>query len=726
MTPLANKFRVAIYDDFLDSYAKIPRSQQKKVSKFLRKFRANPTDRSIDYESISTFRDPNLRTVRIDKAYRAIVLKPAQGNLYVLLWVDHHDEAHAWAKNKKWKIHPGTGAIQVLSAEPVTVPAPEASDATSANEDEQGSAAAIVEAPLTPLFEAHSDEDLVSLGIFEELLPTVRELLTQDQLAAIGRSLPESVFEALSFLSMGETLADVRDYLGLGQSDSQVDVEDFEAALDNATTQRHFRVVADDAELEAMLDEPLATWRTYLHPNQRRYVLAHYNGPARVLGGAGTGKTVVAMHRAKHLLSNVFTADSDRILFTTFTTNLAEDIRGNLASLCSPLQMRRIEVTPIDEWVARFLRGQGYTYRMAYWNDNSEAKRLWEKALSERGENSFDDDFYREEWDSVVKPAGCTSFEEYKRAPRVGRGSRLSRAQRREIWRVFEDYRNLLEAKSLREPEDAMRDGAEILKKQGQGRPPYRAIIVDEAQDMSTAAFELIRSIIPVQSPNDIFIVGDGHQRIYRRRVVLKHAGVHIVGRASKLYINYRTTDEIRKFAMSVLYDQPVDDLDGGRDTNDKYLSLMHGVKPDVRHFDTAGEEEAAIVSYLREREDLSRVCLVSRTHNDVTRYEEALQAAGIDSYRLRRRRAEDHSAPGVRLATMHRVKGLEFDEVILAGCNDGRMPLARAIRSRDRGVREEAELQERALFYVALSRARRDVLVTSFGKPSAWLPSVK
>lgn len=713
MTALANKFRVAVYDEFLDAFAALPRAQQKKVSKFMRKFRSNPTDSSIDYEPISTFKDPNMRTVRIDQAYRAIVLKPEQGNVYVLLWVDHHDEAHAWAKNKVVAIHPETGALQMLASETVEAPAPEKVSERPPPPDAK------------PLFRAWDDEDLVGLGVPPQYLPAIREIVTAEQLEALASSIPQSAHEALTFLSWGDSLESVRDALGLEKPKPEIDTQDFATALESVSSQRHFRVVEDDTELEAMLEAPLAKWRVFLHPSQQRLVGLHFNGPARVLGGAGTGKTVVAMHRAKHLVTNVFPGEDDRLLFTTFTTNLAEDIRANLQTICPAAAMRRIEVIPLDEWVGKFLRSQGYEYRIAYWGGpSSPLQDLWEQALQLREPDLADKEFYREEWDAVVQPSGCVSLEDYKRVPRVGRGKRLSRQQRKAAWPVFEEYRNLLEAKNLRESEDAMRDAAALLRKLGPGRAQYRAIVVDEAQDMSTIAFELLRSIVPEEQPNDLFIVGDGHQRIYRRRVVLKQAGINIVGRSRKLYINYRTTDEIRAFAVSILRNVDIDDLDAGSDNNSKYKSLVHGDPPEIRNFASFAEEVAAIAKHVKSFDAPEQLCLVTRTNKDLDQYEAALGEKGITTYRLRRRRAEDRTAPGLRLATMHRVKGLEFDQIILAGCNEGRIPLASAMRSDDRGVRDEAELRERALFYVATTRARRGVLITSHGQASHWLAS--
>ncbi len=703
MTALKNTFRVAIFDEFLNAFARIPRQQQKKVNKFMRNFRADPTSSSINYEKISTFRDQNLRTVRIDQTYRAIVLKPKTGNVYVLLWVDHHDKAMRWAENKRVEIHPSTGSLQVLTAVRATetiAPAPTAE-------------------PLPePLFANTSDDDLLSIGVPTSLLPIVRTLRTEAALDNASEQLPNEVFEALFFLNSGEPLEAIRQSMGLAVQPA-VDPDDFEAALDVPASKRRFAVVSDDAALARMLDSPLDKWRVFLHPSQLRIVQAQYNGPARVLGGAGTGKTVVAMHRANHLLTTVFTEPDDRLLFTTFTHNLAQDIDANLKQLCGESLSQRIDVVHLDKWVSDYLKRNDYRHRVAYW-PSPELKSCWESAMVHKPAG-WTAEFFREEWTDVIQRHGCTSLDDYKRARRGGRGVRLNRKQRVAIWPVFEAYRNALTSKGLRENEDAIRDAIGLMRHHPKV-PQYRAILVDEAQDMSTAAFELLRQIIPDEQPNDLFIVGDAHQRIYRRRVVLKRAGVNIVGRSKKLYINYRTTDEIRNTAVAFLTDTPVDDLDGGVDTNSRYKSLSHGRAPQIASLKSFQQEADRIATFVGQ-EHARNTCLVARTNSLVDQYEEAMRARGIQTYRLSRNEAEDHSAEGLRIATMHRVKGLEFDRLCIVGVNKGAVPLEVGdAHSSDVAVRESAEQRERALFYVALTRARREVLITSNGQPSPWL----
>ena len=711
MIVIKNKVKVAISSDFLLSFSKIPKKQQAKVMDFVTKFRSNPDRSGINYEKIARAKDPNMRSVRIDQSYRGIVLKPDTGNVYVLLWIDHHDKAYKWAENKAYKIHPETGSLQVIEIEEL-----QDKKDTEVSETEESA-----------LFADVRDRHLLRLGVPELQLPLVRSLKTEDNLDRIADQLPQEAYEALFFLAEGFSLEDVLQDIEMTQKKEEVDTDDYETALNNPDSRRRFLVVEDDLELAAILNAPLEKWRIFLHPSQQKMVERNWNGPVRVLGGAGTGKTVAAMHRAKWLVQNVFTNEKDRILFTTFTRNLAADIQENLSKICSREMMRRIEVVNLDRWVSGILKKNGYDYKIDY---GYRTEPLWNKALDlVPNELDFDLSFYREEWERVIQPQAITSVEDYMKASRVGRGVRLNRKARKAVWTVFEEYRALLNEHGLRESNDAMRD-ARLLLERKKEILPYKAIIVDEAQDMGIQAFKLIRQMIPEEKKNDLFIVGDAHQRIYRHKVVLSQCGINIRGRGRKLRINYRTTDETRKWAIGLLKGVKVDDLDGGTDDQKGYKALLHGIMPDVRHFNNFQEEVSFIAEYIRkiknETGSIKEVCLVARTNNLLKQYESAISAKGFEIYLVRRSEAEDRTSPGLRLATMHRVKGLEFDRVIIAGVNEGVVPFEGAQSySSDTVVKRESEIQERALLYVSATRAKKEVVVTSFGKSSRFLSNL-
>ncbi|MDX9980420.1 MAG: AAA family ATPase [Lentisphaeria bacterium] len=716
MTASPQALRVAIGADFLTAFAKLPGRQQGKVGQFIEKFRANPRSPGINYESIRGAADPNLKSVRIDQDYRGVVLQPDESNVYLLLWVDRHDDAYDWACRRRFRINPHTGGLQVIEESAAKAP------------ETAAPAGATARAP--GLFDQTKDKHLLRLGVPEELLPLVRSIQSDHDLEQHERQLPQEAVEALYMLAMGFSLEEV--YAEREQAidrEPAVDPDDFEAALANGDTQRRFHVLADSLDLGELLKAPLEKWRVFLHPSQRRLVTMSTKGPARILGGAGTGKTVVAMHRAKHLAEEVFASAGDRILFTTFTRNLAEDIRANLTMICSQETMRRIEVVNLDAWAHQLLQENGYKHRLL--TDNARRRELWgEAALAAPDGMEFPDSFYEQEWAHVVQAHAVSTEHEYLRASRVGRGQGLSRLQRKRIWPVFEEYRALLTKNGLREFADILRDARILLQKKGDVLG-YRAVIVDEAQDMSEEAFRLVRQIIPPERSNhddDLFIVGDAHQRIYAHRVTLGRCGIETRGRRSrKLRLNYRTTEEIGRWATALLEGVHIDDLDGGEDDARGYRSLLHGTMPELRLLPDFDQEVEALDVGISEAVESGvepqGICLVCRTQSMLDQYEAALQARGRETFRLAATASDSASQGGIRMATMHRVKGLEFDVVLIAGTNADALPLATAAREIDSPhARGEFEIRERSLLYVAATRARKHVLVTAHGKLSPVL----
>jgi len=238
------------------------------------------------------------------------------------------------------------------------------------------------------------------------------------------------------------------------------------------------------------------------------------------------------MHRARKLAEELFTTPDDQILFTTFTKNLADDILENLKKICPIEVLKRIEVINLDGWVSNFLRKHDWNFDfLTNWK---EEELYWSNALNTKDPDlSFPDTFYKDEWKFVIQAQGVKTEREYFKAKRVGRGRRLSRLDRSKIWPVFEEYRSQLNRNNKKEFIDALRDAQALLASKG-NILNYRAVVVDEAQDMSAPAFELIRQIVP-EGKNDIFIVGDAHQRIYGHRVTLGRCGVKIIGRSRKL-----------------------------------------------------------------------------------------------------------------------------------------------------------------------------------------------
>ena len=695
------KATVAISQDFFNSFAALPKSKQNRVMEFLSKFRSNPEANGFNYEKIQNASDPNMRSVRIDDAYRAILVREDGANVYLLLWVDHHDEAYDWAVRKRCVLNHATGSIQVYETQ----------------EAAQEPAAAATPAE-KPLFASVSDELLKKLGVPEELLAFVRTL-TESGFDAAKDKLPRDAYEALDYVRVGldpeEVIAEL-----YGDTDTKK-TEDMAAALQNPITKMQFYIAEGEEDLKAMMNAPLEKWRVYLHPSQRRIVLKEYKGPARILGGAGTGKTVVAMHRAKELASHC--QGNEKILFTTFTENLAADILENLRKICTPDVMKHIEVVHLDQWVNRYLRAHDYPYTIAY---GEPIEKMWKKAETFTGEDyDLPENFFQEEWETIVQAQNVQSLAEYVKVPRPGRGIRLDRKTRMRVWKVFEEYRALMDAEKICDSACAMNECAQLMNAGPEVRL-YTSVIVDEGQDFGPSAYRLLRTIAGSEHTNDLFIVGDAHQRIYKNKVTLSRCGINVRGRSGRLRMNYRTTEEIRHSAMNVLAGLSFDDLDDGIDDGKGYISLSHGAKPTVTTFASQDQEAADLIRNIQDQVaagiDPREICVVARTNALVDEYKKYLAAAGIACFEIKRKQADDRSRMGVRLATMHRVKGLEFTVVYIVAANSNYVPLKSAVNRTDPTEREVAITGERCLLYVAMTRAKKMVKISAYGAASPFL----
>jgi superfamily I DNA/RNA helicase len=703
--------RVAASRGFFKALNTLPERGRAKVHKFIVQFMDEPTAPGLNYERINGSKDPQVRSLRVDQDYRCIVRAPEKGSTYVLLWVDKHDDAYAWARRKACHVNRVSGALQIVDVEGAEKALGDAISATVPDS----------------LFAQIADEQLMQLGVPAALLPSLRAISNEDGLTRLLEWLPPDCVDALILLADGRSFEEVLTELEK-ERPSTVDPTDVDTALNQPDSQAEFVVLTDDEELEAILSAPLEQWRVFLHPSQKRLVERHWNGPVRVLGGAGTGKTVAAMHRARWLARSFLAAGEaargDKVLFTTFTRNLSTDIRSNLAKICTPQELQRIEVTHLDAWVSSYLRSQGLTIKVF----NKEARdAAWTVAmLVADPELGLDLRFYEEEWKEVVLAQGCSTQDEYLVAKRIGRGTRLNRQKRISIWPVFDALRSELRQRGLWEPEEAKQAAADRLNASGQP-PRYRAIVVDEAQDFDVAAFRLLRALAGAEHTDDLFIVGDPHQRIYGRPLVLGQCGINVRGRSRKLRINYRTTEETRAWATAVLQAIDFDDLDGGSDPTSDTRSLLHGDQPLVKGFEDPADERRFLEDKLRQLRDvdgnLASTCVTIRTNRAVEQLARGLETAGFQVRIIEADEADDPSDPSLRLATMHRIKGLEFDQVFIPELNAELMPYRVELNRRpDEVSRQLFEQQERSLLHVAATRAKKRVVVTYSGKPSSFL----
>lgn len=688
--------KIAIGDQLLNALLALPGTPMKKAKEAIRKFQENPTSPGLNYETIQGSKDKRLHSVRIDQDYRGIILKQYDGGAYIFLWIDKHDDAYNWAARHKFGVNKHTGSIQIVATEEATeVEAPKAETVVK------------IEDNRPDIFQAFSDEDLQQIGATDELIPIIRTIKEIDDVEKLERRLPSQVYDALYMLALGEPFNEVLDELGI-KPEEHFDPEDFNTALDLATNQQHFLSITDDKDLTAILNEPMAKWRVFLHPSQRKLVQANFNGPARVLGGAGTGKTVVAMHRAKHLAS--LCKNNEKVFFTTFTKSLIADIKSNLQKFCSFDETRSIDIENLDKWCHRYLRDNGYD-RTVCFDDNPKLEELWDRAMESLDTGDYTSEFLHEEWKKVIQYNDVHELTDYIRVPRVGRKGRLSRLQRKQIWPVFNEYKTLLKESQLWEQADMYR-AARLLLEQESTTRPFKHVIVDEIQDFHPEAFRLLKAMAPRDDENlqnGLFLVGDGHQNIYGHHIVLSKLGINIRGRGKRLRLNYRTPEKTRKWATQILLGQEVSDLDGGNDDGKGYRSILNGPEPTLSrcaNFETEIKEIVEWVEGLKKQDSNKVICVCLHTNPQREKYAAALTSKGLTVQEITSTQSDIEDPAPIRLITAYRIKGLEFDDVCLAGSSASNW-------TRD-------NLESKCLIHVAATRTKNSLKVTA---PSSISP---
>ncbi|MBY8845833.1 ATP-dependent helicase [Streptomyces sp. SP2-10] len=668
-------------------------------------------DKGLRLESLEKAKDKHIRTIRIDKFWRGVLLAPSCGETYVLLRVMPHDDAIDWAVKQKSSINKVTRAVEIRDAATLDEITPAFEQVAEASPKER-------------LFAEFSDGDLKALGIDDDTLRQARSLVDKEQLEVFAPLLPQDQREVLQYLAEGFPLQEVwQDIVApaLQASTQPVDTQDYETAI------RHSRariaLVSASEELRDILEKPFAAWRVFLHPSQRKVAYrASYSGPAQVTGGPGTGKTVVALHRVKHLLGHL--RDGDRILLTTYTNALVDALRSGLESLVEDPELRgRVDISTVDGFASRVVAEAPGAVALRPLMYNAEESR-WGKAAKAVG-FSGSAQFLVQEYRHVILAQDIRTLAEYETADRRGRGSRLAAAERPLVWETMERFTADLAADGSRTWLQTCAEAARLLTEKG---PQYRHVVVDEAQDLHPAQWRLLRAAVPAR-PDDLFIAGDPHQRIYDSKVSLKSLGIKVAGRSVKLRKNYRSTQEILRWSTALLVGRPIAQLEdeGREDTLFGYRSALHGDGPVVHAAATEEAELDAMVSQVRAWLEagvgVGEIGVSTRFNKMCAKAMSRLKAAGIAAAPLRST-GVDGGGEVVRVGTMHSFKGLEFRCVAVIGVNDESLPFPKAVTPAvlDAKQHETDMMSERCLLFVACTRARDSLYVSWSGEPSPFL----
>ena len=688
-----------IADTFTDSLARLTGDERKAVKTTAFDLQMDPSAPGLSFHKLEKSKDKRFWSVRVNADIRLIVHKTDASLL--LCYVDHHDRAYAWAERRKLETHPATGAAQIIelreSVREIVVPSYVKASVV----------ATVSPKPLAGV----AEEILLSYGVPAECLNDVRDA-DEDGLLALATTLPAEAAEAVLELATGGTPR----------------VAQTEVAVPGVVTdpfthpdaQRRFRVVTSVEELERALDAPWEKWTVFLHPEQRELVTRHYSGPARVAGSAGTGKTVVAIHRAVHLARAM---PEGRVLLATFSEPLAHALRANVRRLIGsePRLLERLEVHSMSALGLRLHRAQIGPLQLA---TSEDVAALLRDAAAAAGEQKISALFLRSEWEQVVDAWQLMSWEAYRDVQRLGRRTRLPEARRSALWAIFEKVLAGLKNHGLKTEAAVFQGLADV---QAQRPPAFDAAVVDEAQDVSIAQLRFLAALGDGR-PDALFFAGDLGQRIFQQPFSWKALGVDVRGRSKTLRVNYRTSHQIRQQADRLLGPE-LTDVDGNREDRRYTVSVFNGPAPHVHTFQSEGEENAAIGSWLRSLSDDGiqphEIGMFVRSEAQLTRATAAAEAAGLP-HRVLDDRID--ARPGaVNVATMHLAKGLEFRAVAVMACDDEVLPLqARIENVGDDGDLKEVYDTERQLLYVACTRARDRLSISGLEPASEFLDDVR
>ncbi|EDX83266.1 UvrD/REP helicase domain protein [Synechococcus sp. PCC 7335] len=672
--------------------SRLAAKEAKRVWTFLTKFLENPAHPSLSLERITKTNNKNLWSARISQELRAVIYK--DGETWTVLHADHHDAAYHWAETKQIARHSKTGALQIIAS-------PEVVEQQIQSYDQRYDWSKTDNAS-SGIFDEHKDDYLLSLGVPAKWVPTLRKIKLEEVLIDAVLDLPNDVGERLLCLAAGEFVT----------PPTAIPAE--QPLIEQQDVKRRFFVLKDSDDLLRMLEAPLETWIAFLHPSQEQLATGDFSGPVKVTGSAGTGKTVVAMHRARHLARQ-----GKKVLLTSYVKTLCENIERNLDLLCTSEEKALITVSTVHKQALRLATSKGQKLQPV---EKSYIKSLIETAHFPSC--PLDPVMLLTEWETVIQDQGITRWEQYKSANRAGRGFPLSAKGREQIWPIFERMIKTLEAEGKAEWSSICRQAREFVVS-GVVESPFDAVVVDELQDLQPQEIQLLGALAG-KGRNTLMLVGDGGQRIYGGRFSLKGLGVNVQGRSHILRINYRTTEQIRRFADK-LVGESGDDLDGGLEKRKGTVSLLKGPQPVLHPAKTQAQQWKYVAGEIKRMKkeglDLAEMAIFSRTNADLQTIQAALTRNKVKSQIIAR---EGANGDGVRLGTLHRAKGLEFKSVFVVNVSDEQVPQRSLLQDvQDQQLRSDLLERERQLLYVGLTRARDEAILTWVGYPSRFLEDI-
>ena len=687
------EFRIA--DTFTDSLAKLTNQEQKAVKTAAFDLQINPTSSGIRFHKLERIKDPNFWSVSANLDIRLIIHKT--DNSILLCYVDHHNDAYNWAARRKLVRHPNTGAAQLVEVRE-TIEEIKIQSIVQKTAEKQK--------PL--LFANLSQAELLNYGVPPEWLEDVQKA-TEETLFNIIEHLPQEAAEALLEIATG----------GKPQKPTLLPIDS--NPFDHPDAQRRFRVMGNITELERALEYPWEKWTVFLHPSQRKLVEKDYSGPARISGSAGTGKTIVGLHRAVYLAKK---HPQSRILLTTFSVALANSLKIKLERLIGNETeiLERIKVAGIQSIALEI-------YTKAFDKPNIVEEDQLKSFLLDLAAKNPDlrttKSFLLREWSEVVDAWQLNTWQDYKDVLRLGRKTRIGSKQRELLWEIFQNTHNWLEQKQQITWSSLFYQAKDHLVEQG--IYPYDFAVIDEAQDIGIPELTFLASVCQ-KHPDSLFFTGDLGQRIFQQPFSWKSLGVDIRGRSQTLTINYRTSHQIRQQADRLLPNS-ITDVDGNLEQRRGTVSVFNGSPPVIEIYENQQAEIQAVKKWiehwLKSGLQPDEIGIFVRDKSQIERAVETVNHIGLTSVELDN--LVEPCRGSIAISTMHLAKGLEFRAVAVIACDDEVIPQQERIESiSDESDLEEVYTTERHLLYVACTRARDYLLVTGVKPSSEFLDDLR
>lgn len=671
-----------IADTFTKSLSRLANQEQNEAKICAFELQTDITGKGKSFHKIDKSHDKNFWSVRVSRDIRIILHRNDEHTL--LCYVDHHDAAYLWAERRKIEVHPETQAAQIVEVrervEEISIPH-------------------YKQAPRNALFAEYNDKQLLQYGVPEEWLADVRAVSDEDTLLILVDHLPSEAGEALVEIATGGR-PKARPQATNGNS------------FEHPDALQRFRAISDLRELQAALDAPWERWIVFLHPEQRSLATRSFNGPVRISGSAGTGKTVLALHRAVELAKKY---EDDRILITTISKPLARFLDSKLRLLLTedhaPRLKERIDVRALDDMGVEIYKRRIGPVKLI--SPEEQAALIGQLKSSVNRSKTF----LYDEWHNLIDAWDVRTWEDYREAPRLGRRTRLTEEQRHQVWATLSSMREHI-------AEQGQITISELFHQLcRQNNLPYDHVVVDEAQDISGYHLRFLQSMVG-KRPDGLFFVGDLGQRIFQQPFSWRYCGVDIRGRSQTLKVNYRTSHQIRRKA-DLLLDPNLQDYDGNQESREHTISVFNGPEPTLLLCDDPQDEIQEVASHIRswlENGVTAReIGVFVRSDNELSRALSAIQAAGLEAHQLDRDLMLSETK--VSVSTMHLAKGLEFRAVVVMACDEEVIPSQERIEQiADQSDLNEVLNTERYLLYVACTRARDHLLVTGVNPGSEFV----